>query len=202
MLSLKELAYKTIVNSLSSEKKYRIENNIVLNEEESKEIKYIYTLIKSPTTIYGSDLLKKQKYNRGVSIIKKYIRKYWLPVIINLHYYKLQKIALFNVRGKEVIIKTNNLYYFDYLNKSSIQSITLVNNILKIQVDRFIIRHCYDRWITINLNTKELIWHDISPNDKNCRSNRIEVIDKKENLIEIILPSDKHFLDYRTLPLK
>lgn len=202
MLSLKELAYKTILNTLSSEKKYRIENNIVLNEEESKEIKYIYTLIKSPTTIYGSDLLKKQKYNRGVSIIKKYIRKYWLPEIIDLYSYKLQRIAVINVRRKEVIIKTNNIYYYDYLNKSAIQSITLVNNILKIQVDRHIIRHCYDRWITINLVTKELIWHDISPNDKNCKSNTIRIINKKEELIEIILPSDKHFLDYRTLPLK
>ena len=62
-------------------------------------------------------------------------------------------------------LESNNFNYYDYLKPECIKNISYVDNsneIIKIELDRNIIRHCYNRYIHINLNNKQITWYDVS----------------------------------------
>ena len=71
----------------------------------------------------------------------------------------------------------NNMMYWEYLNPENILSIKEEDEFIRIDLDRIKIRHSSNRYILINLATKEIIWHNICPDEKYAKKlNHIETL--------------------------
>ena len=71
--------------------------------------------------------------------------------------------ALFTVDGCEpFILHVKTFNYFNFIRPSCVKQITydIDTNIVTILLDQVAIRHCHDRWLTINMQTKEFLWHE------------------------------------------
>jgi hypothetical protein len=76
--------------------------------------------------------------------------------------------ALITVNGCEpFILHVSNLNYFSFIKPESVKQITydIEAGIVIIHLDLNAICHCYERWLTINMRTAEILWNEAIPTD-------------------------------------
>jgi hypothetical protein len=73
--------------------------------------------------------------------------------------------AVYRIGDKVFVLTSDNFNYYDFLRPRCIKSMSIEGNIARIDLDREVIRHCSNRFILIDLDTKQITWNDVSPSD-------------------------------------
>jgi hypothetical protein len=72
-------------------------------------------------------------------------------------------MSKYTINNKSFTLTCNNFNYFCYLKPDYIQSITEEGEwIVKIQLNRYAIRHCDERYILIDFISKKITWCNVS----------------------------------------
>ena len=95
----------------------------------------------------------------------------------SIQQYGLTKFIYDNI---EFTLKSSNFNYFCFLIRETIKSFIIIDNYAIILLDRYAIRHIYERFIIINLSNKKIYWCE-----RRSDNLHIEYIDDN-NKLEII----------------
>lgn len=160
MATLVELCFKII------SKKISIYN--IINDD--------YIIIKD--TVFYIDNNYKNNILNGIILIQFHIRRFLKYKITIIRHNCITKYKIRNIKFK---LKCNNFNYNDYLNNNFIKNIKIIDyNIVRIDLDRFKIRHCHDRYIIVNLNTGQITWFNVPLS--NCKKSYQEEILMEDEL--------------------
>jgi hypothetical protein len=91
---------------------------------------------------------------------------------------KIPGITNYKIGFYNFTLTSNNFNYF--LQKKYIQKISIISdNIIKIELDRYAIRHCDNRYILVNLFDKSITWCNI-PLDEKDSGKRVNLLPKSD----------------------
>jgi hypothetical protein len=165
MQSLYQLTKSFIKKELSRELLYEH-----VSKQRLSEIQTVYDII---------DDLSNRKRHHAARVIQKYVRHYNL-----IHMTVIRKCSVcetgetlyyskkHNIRFR---LQCDNFNYYSYMRPNEVRLIEVVTpNVVRIHHNRYIVRHCYDRYIDVNLENKCITITEVNTTGNITFSNKLE----------------------------
>ena len=99
-------------------------------------------------------------------------------------------ISLFNVKGRILKVSVSNFNLFDFVVPMKIQSVRhegdLHEGVIIVQLQRHSSLCGDDRWITINIKTNVITFHNYSPYSLYSQWDYSRTVDKRDMLVEFM----------------
>jgi hypothetical protein len=169
--SLFELAKRALYRKYSQQLLYEKVDNAVWRQRfsEVEEIKqFVYDLQRIETQKTHAARIIQKAYKAFMKTCEKFHIK-----VIKTCSLAHPGVTLFHNKRCYILLNCANFNYFSFLNPVHIQHVEKEGEIVKIHINRYSIRHCYDRHIAINLKSGYITWFESDSNTGNILSQNV-----------------------------